>query len=85
VDDEELLDFVRSRIADEYGLSEAQGRRLRGVTLGQLRDDARAMRAELGFEPLAEGATRDQQGRFTTAGNATDMNTVIRRASGRVA
>jgi hypothetical protein len=86
VDDttEELLDFARSRIASEFGLSEPQGRRLRGRSLSELRNDAAEMRSELGLQPLAEGATRDQHGRFTTAGkNATDMNRIIREASGR--
>jgi hypothetical protein len=84
-DDAELLDYVRARVGDEYGLSEAQAARLRGRSLGELRADAKAMRSELGLEPLDEGAARDEAGRFTAAGNAVDMNTAIRRASGRVA
>jgi hypothetical protein len=82
-DDAELLAYVRARVGDEYGLSEAQGARLRGSTLGELRDDARAMRAELGLEPIAEGATRDERGRYASGDVGADMNRAIRQAAGR--
>jgi hypothetical protein len=81
-DDAELLDYVRSKVADEYGLSEAQGRRLRGATVRELRADAAEMRSELGLEPLDEGAQRDERGRFAT-GAGSDMNRAIRQAAGR--
>jgi hypothetical protein len=40
------------------------------------------MRGELGLEPLDEGASRDERGRFASAGGdvGADMNRVIRRA-----
>lgn len=82
-DDAELLDYVRARVGDEFGLSEAQGGRLRGRTLAELRDDAAEMRRELNLPPLDEGASRDERGRFTTGGAADDMNRIIREASGR--
>jgi excisionase family DNA binding protein len=84
-DDElELIDYVRSRVAHEAGLSPAQGARLRGSTVAELRSDARAMRDELGLEPLDDdGATsRDGRGRFRK-GDIVDMNRIIRDASGR--
>jgi hypothetical protein len=83
----DLLDYVRSRVADEYGLTAAQGARLHGSTVTELRSDARAMRDELGLEPLADGATRDERGRFRSTSDAAGdgMNRFIRRASGRPA
>lgn len=83
-DDAELLDYVRTKVADEYGLNESQGRRLRGATVRELRDDAKAMRDELGLEPIVEGEARDERGRFRSTGDVgVDMNRAIRQAAGR--
>lgn len=84
-DDAELLAYVRERVADEYGLNEAQGRRLRGATVRELRADAAQMRLELGLEPIDEGAAaRDDRGRFRATGDVgADMNRAIRHAAGR--
>ena len=78
--DNELLDVARVAIAAEFGLGAAQARRLRGETAAELRADAKAMRAELGLEPVDE-RERDQQGRY--ASGERDMNSVIREAAGR--
>jgi hypothetical protein len=82
-DDDELVDYVRSKVGDEYGLSEPQSRRLRGRTLAELRSDAAEMRRELGLEPLDEGAARDEHGRFASSAGPASMNRIIREASGR--
>jgi hypothetical protein len=87
-DDPELLAYVKSRVAAEHGLTEAQASRLRGATVGELRGDAAAMRDELGLAPVEppgeSAAQRDDRGRFAGPG-PVDMNRIIRRASGRVA
>ena len=57
-DDAELLGHVRSKVADEYGLSESQGRQLRGATVRELFADAKAMRDELGHETAEVGERR---------------------------
>lgn len=54
-DDAELIAYVRSRVGDEYGLTEAQARRLRGATVREFRADAKAMRDELDLEPRPRG------------------------------
>jgi hypothetical protein len=38
--DEETFDYLRAAVGREHGLSEAQGRRLVGATLGGLRGNA---------------------------------------------
>lgn len=79
--DDETLDYVKVAVGREHGLSEGQARRLRGATVSALRDDARAMRRELGLDDDDEhdDRQRDEHGRFAGAG----MNRIIRRASGR--
>jgi hypothetical protein len=73
----ELLAYAKRAVGAEFGLSEAHASRLHGSSLSTLRADAKAMRAELGLEPL-DGRERDEQGRF-----APDMNVRIRQAAGR--
>ena len=84
--DDETLDYLKLAVAREFDLSEANGRRLRGATVSALKDDARAMRAELALPPLddeQDDRARDAQGRFSRSGSAGDMNRLIRQASGR--
>jgi hypothetical protein len=86
-DDVDLIGYVKARVADEHGLSEADGRRLVGSTLKALRQDAKRMRVELGLDD-AEGdgdddVRRDERGRFMKAGKAVSMNEAIRAAAGR--
>jgi hypothetical protein len=66
----------------EFGLSEAQSKRLRGESADEVRRDAAAMRAELGLEPIdtQREHQRDEHGRFR---KANTMNALIRAASGR--
>jgi len=78
--DDELLGIARTAIGERFGLSAAQAARLHGSTASELRDDAKAMRAELGLPPLDE-QDRDQHGRFHP--KSIDMNTAIRQAAGR--
>ena len=64
----------------EYGLTPEQSKRLRGESASEVRADARAMRNELGLDPIDEGGQqRDARGRY--AGHS--MNDVIRQAAGR--
>jgi hypothetical protein len=65
----------------EFGLTEAQSRRLRGGSADEVRADAKAMRAELGLPPV-DGRERDGQGRYARSGEG-DMNARIREAAGR--
>jgi hypothetical protein len=86
--DPELLDIARASIGAEHELTSQQSARLRGQTAKELRDDARAMRGELGMEPLPDPRDRDRDegGRFTakqTTGSSGFMNRLIREASGR--
>jgi hypothetical protein len=77
--DEELYERGRASIAAEHGLSAESARRLRGKTASELHTDARAMAAELGVVDPTE-RPRDGAGRFASG---TDMNRIIREASGR--
>jgi hypothetical protein len=83
--DDDTLDYLRVTVGRDFDLSEPQARRLRGTTVAALKQDARAMRRELGLavedDDERDGVQRDERGRFTGAGNA--MNRIIRQASGR--
>jgi hypothetical protein len=90
--DEELFTIARASIGAEHGLSPAQSTRLHGLTAKELRDDARAMRGELGMQPLdEEDAPRDRGGRFARSGGIYDQggssnarfNQLIRSVAGR--
>jgi hypothetical protein len=77
----DLADIGRLAIGQhEYGLTEAQSRRLRGETADAVRADARQMRRELRLPDLDE-RDRDEHGRFRTKG--VDVNAAIRQAAGR--
>jgi hypothetical protein len=78
--DDELVAIAKTAIGAEFGLSAQQAARLRGVSAAELRDDAKAMRGELGLDDGdgEHGQQRDERGRFTG-----DMNQRIRQASGR--
>jgi hypothetical protein len=79
--DDELVSIAKPSIGAEYGLSEAQAKRLRGDSADEVRRDARAMRKELGLEPIDEQQRdRDQSGRYA---KPSSMNRLIRQASGR--
>ena len=80
--DNELIEIARTAIGQEFGLSEAQARRLRGESARELRRDAATMRAELGLEPINPEPQRDERGRYTGF-EAGDMNAIIRAAAGR--
>jgi hypothetical protein len=85
-DQAEFLEYARKAVGAEHGLTEAQAARLRGTTLSALRDDAAAMRSELGLEALEEpGQQRDERGRFSSGavGEPVDMNAPIREKAGR--
>jgi hypothetical protein len=66
---------------NEFGLSEAQSRRLRGSSADEVRADAKQMRKELGLPTLDE-RKRDEEGRYARSGGS-DMNRIIREAAGR--
>jgi hypothetical protein len=87
--DDELLSIARASIGAEHELTVEQSARLRGQTAAELRDDAKAMRRELGIPSLDE-RPRDQGGRFAKTGGIYDkgspnaeMNARIRAATGR--
>jgi hypothetical protein len=69
----------------EYGLTEAQARRLHGETADEVRADPKAMRRELGLP--VDDRLRDEAGRFRERNPVDDlhssMNKLIRTASGR--
>jgi hypothetical protein len=71
-----LLELAKVTVGQEFRLTPLQARRLRGDTASELRVDAIRVREELGLPPL------DEQGRFQRA-QVIEMNTAIRRASGR--
>jgi hypothetical protein len=84
--DDELFSIARTSIGAEHELTPAQSARLRGQTAQELRDDARAMRGELGMEPLPDPRDRDRDdlGRFAVKQTHGDsFNSFIRRAAGR--
>jgi hypothetical protein len=86
VEDPELFSIARASIGSEHGLSPEQSARLHGQTASELRDDARAMRAELGLDPAEEERPRDHGGRFARSGGIYDssnarMNQLIRRVA----
>jgi hypothetical protein len=90
VDDPELLSIARTSIGAEHGLSPEQSARLHGQTASELRDDARAMRVELGLAPVEEERPRDRGGRYAKSGGVYDQGTsgarfnqLIRQAAGR--
>lgn len=78
MDDAELLGYVRERVADEAGLPEGWASRLHGLTLRELRDDARNLRRTLGLDP---DTSRTADGRY--ASSHERMNAELRRAAGR--
>jgi hypothetical protein len=88
MDDAEIFSIARASIGAEHGLTPRQSARLHGQTAAELRDDAKAMRAELGLDPPNP---RDQGGRFAKPGGIYDMgstssarfNQLIREAAGR--
>jgi hypothetical protein len=73
--DDDLLDFVKARVADETGLSSEWGARLRGSSLAELRADAAQLRRTLRLDPEP---SRGDDGRFSI-----DMNARLRRRVGR--
>jgi hypothetical protein len=91
MDDPELFTIARASIGSEHGLTPEQSARLHGQTARELRDDARAMRGELGMEPLDDDPPRDHGGRFARSGGIYDQgasgaarfNQLIRQAAGR--
>jgi hypothetical protein len=77
--DDEVLALAKEHVGAHFGLSAAQSARLRGATRAEIKADAKAMRAELGLEPLDDERERDEQGRY----RGQSMNDVIRQAAGR--
>jgi hypothetical protein len=87
VDDPELFQVARASIGAEHGLTSEQSARLHGQTASELRADAKAMRGELGMEPLDNDPPRDRGGRYAKSGGIYDQgarfNQLIRQAAGR--
>ena len=83
-DRDELLGLAREHVGSAFGLSPEQSARLRGATKSEIEADAKAMRAELGLDPIEDGQQRerDESGRFASS-ESTAMNRLIREASGR--
>lgn len=81
--DADLYETARAAIGQQYGLTPAQSKRLKGTTAADLHDDAKAMRSELGLGPVRE-RERDEQGRFIAGENGADMNALIRQRAGRL-
>jgi hypothetical protein len=50
--DQETLDYLRSNIAREYELPATMSHRLKGVSVTELRQDADALRGEIGLPPF---------------------------------
>jgi hypothetical protein len=82
--DEELFSIAKTAIGAEHELTPQQSARLRGQTAKELRDDARAMRGELGM-PSLDDRPRDQSGRFAASDSSKNarVNDIIREAAGR--
>jgi hypothetical protein len=76
--DDELYGIARASIGAQFGLTDAQAARLRGTSASELRADAKAMRVELGLDPVDE-RERDEGGRF----KPHSINEAIRAAAGR--
>jgi hypothetical protein len=83
-DDPALLEAAKESIGRTHGLNAVQSARLVGASAQELHADAKAMARELNVYDPTERA-RDDGGKFRTVGDAVgaDMNTMIRRASGR--
>jgi hypothetical protein len=82
-DDAELIEYVRTRVGAEHGLTEAQSRRLVGTTLKALHDDASSMAKELDVDDPSAQA-RDDGGRYARREHdGASMNAIIRQAAGR--
>jgi hypothetical protein len=86
--DDELVQIARASIGAEYGLSPEQSSRLTGDSARALRNDAQAMRRELGLDPV-DDRPRDHGGRYAKSGGIYDkgsnaaVNSLIRQAAGR--
>jgi hypothetical protein len=86
--DAETLQVLQNAIGEEAGIPPGHRHRLRGATVGELRQDAAGMRSELGLEPLADPLPRDRGGKFAKSGGIYDhsrINDAIRKAAGRTA
>ena len=85
--DDEVLAIAKASIGAQYGLSDAQSRRLVGTTAAEIKADAKAMARELGIavddddDRARDDRARDDRGRYATTGRS--MNAIIRQASGR--
>jgi hypothetical protein len=86
-DRDELLGLAREHVGTAFGLTSEQSARLRGATKAEIEADAKAMRAELGLDPIDGGKQRerDEQGRFASNASSGTINSLIRRAAGRSA
>ena len=79
----ELLEAAKLTVARAHGLAERDAHRLAGTTMRELHDDARQMAKEVGaYDPTQRECGDD--GRYTQ-GERPDLNTLIRRATGRLA
>ena len=78
--DDATRDYLREQVCVELGLPEAWGDRVRGNSIGDMRDDAARLARTLGLavgEPeSAHTRQRDEGGRFAS----NDMNRLIRGA-----
>jgi hypothetical protein len=85
--DPELVDVARAAIGAQFGLTEAQSKRLTGSSAAEIRTDARLMAKELGLV-ADDDPPRDRAGRYAKSGGiydqrGPDMNRIIREAAGR--
>jgi hypothetical protein len=82
-DDGDLIGYVKTKVGEAAGLTEAQARRLTGSTLREIEADAKTMAKELGL--VVEDRARDEGGRFVSGGESEGrtMNRIIREAAGR--
>jgi hypothetical protein len=75
----ELLEAAKRDVARAHGLDDRHAYRLVGGSVSELHADAKLMARELGVADPTE-RPRDEVGRYT---GETDMNRLIRAASGR--
>jgi hypothetical protein len=89
--DAETMEALRNLVGEEHGIPPSQRHRLTGSTVGQLRDDAKAMLRETGgSSPADEWPRHPATGQFVPSGSIYDertgndlINSAIRRAAGR--
>jgi hypothetical protein len=80
--DAESLATLRAIAGQEAGIPEQLHARLRGESIKELREDARALALDAGFAEPPEPQPRDASGRFASTSSHQDFNNAVRAMAG---